>query len=462
VTWFILSLICLPAIFILAYPLLFRSVRTIGRNEGGMSVYRQQLNELDADIERGVLKEAEAEATKIEIQRRMLKLSADGSADASKSGSPLIAGILLLSTPVAAFILYGLLGNPDLPSKPLAERDIAAEKQDLAGSNLNTLVQKLAERLQEQPENLDGWILLARTLSRMERYQEAAETFLQATKIAPDDADLYVGAGENFYFKADGVISDDAAKAFEAAAKVDPSHAGARYYLALKDAQNGQEKAALDRWAALYEESDATAPYMRILHGRITEVAENLGQDVSALLASKDVMAAATAEEMPSPSEQDIQAAADMSAEDRQEMIQNMVARLAERMDEAPDFAGLMRLGNVYGTLGQHEKSAAAYGRAATLAPNDPNPLNLQAFALTQAAGKGAPPPPAAITLFEKVLTLDKNAPEALWYLGIVEAQKGNNEAALDYWKRLKLLAPADSQLYQNVTKAINALPQKQ
>ena len=52
------------------------------------------------------------------------------------------------------------MGSPEVPSSPLAARDIEAEKRQFAGRNLDTLVKRLAERLQEQPDNLDGWVLL--------------------------------------------------------------------------------------------------------------------------------------------------------------------------------------------------------------------------------------------------------------------------------------------------------------
>ncbi len=455
-TWLVLSLLCLPALFLLGYPLLSRKSTSVGRNEGGLSVYRQQLKELDSDIARGVLSEQEAEPTRLEIQRRLLRAAEAEEAQDSRQGGrmPVLAILLLLAVPVFSFALYGYLGSPDLKSKPLADRNITQEKRDLAGRDLGNLVKRLAEKLQENPDNVDGWILLARTLSRMERYEEAANTFLQATKITPGDVDLYVGAGENFYFQADGVVSDKAAEAFQAAYDLDPTHAGARYYLALKDAQNGQEEKALNAWIALFEESDPAAPFMRILRGRIMELAEKTGRNVAALLASK----ADPAPTRPGPSREDMEAAASMNEADRQQMVRDMVSRLADRMKENPDFGGLMRLGQVYGTLGQFDKSAEAYGRAVDLNGRDPAPLSGQAFALIRQEKEGSPPPDKAIELYRKVLSMDDTAPEALWYVGIAEARAGNKDEALKLWTKLQSLVPEGSPVRDNVSRAINAL----
>lgn len=455
-TWLILAALCLPALALLGYPLLSRRSQTVGRDEGGLAVYRQQLKELDADITRGVLSEQDAEPTRIEIQRRILRLGKSGSEDGNLTSGrmPLLTLGLVLVVTLSSFGLYSYLGSPGLASKPLASRNIALEKRDLAGRDLGNLVKRLAEKLQENPENLDGWILLARTLSRMERYEQAAETFLQATKLAPKDADLFVGAGENYYFKSDGMVSQKAVEAFEAAYALDPTHAGARYYLALHAAQNGRRQEALNSWMTLFEESDASAPYMRILRGRIAELAGEINVDVSALLSSKGEERSTQA----GPSQDDMQAAADMSKEDREQMIQEMVGRLAERMQAEPDFEGLMRLGQVYGTLGQFDKSAEAYGRAAEIDGGNPAPLAGQAFALIRHAEEGSPPPEEAVALYRRVLELDETAPEALWYVGIAEARAGNRETALQYWTRLKSLVPEGSQVSANVTRAINAL----
>jgi len=139
-------------------------------------------------------------------------------------------------------------------------------------------------------------------------------------------------------------------------------------------------------------------------------------------------------------------------------MIRSMVVRLADRMEETPEFDGLMRLGQVYGTLGDFEKSAGAYGRAAMLDDKNPEPLTLQASALIRNEEEGAPPSEAAIDLYRRVLAIDGDAPEALWYIGVYEARSGNSAAALKSWHKLQSLVPKDSALSANVSRAINAL----
>lgn len=455
--WFFVGAILVVSVGILIWPFTKKGLASISRTDGGLQVYKQQLNELTRDIEQGIISADEADSLAIEIKRRMLRVDRHeglNSADGSDINRLLMIG-LVLCIPLASLFIYFDLGSPDQQSQPLAARDLDAEKAAFAGNNIDQLIEKLIDGLKSQPDNLDGWILLARSLSRSERYKEAAETFIQATALAPNDPDLYVGAGENFYFYAEGVIGIDAEKAFLKARELDANHPGARYYLAVLQAQQGNEKEALEIWIKLFRDSPADAPFMAILERRITEAAEKTNMDLGTLFDDK------ADQTMTGPSEQDIAAASEMSAGDRQAMIASMVERLSARMEDAPDYEGLMRLGQVYATLNEFDKSADAYGRASELVKNDVAAMAAEAFALIQASDTPTDNPDRSIDLYRKVLSLDPQHPQALWYVGVYEAQAGRDAEALTLWTRLQKLSPEGSQVYQAVTKSIGELTNK-
>lgn len=455
--WFILSLILLLAVLTLVWPFLRREAPERRHVDQGLGVYRQQLDELAADAARGAVGKTDAESMEIEIKRRMLRLGrTEGKSPVnSESGKAFrpAAVFLAIAVPVACIGLYLDLGSPENPSRPLASRDIAAERTALQNQDAGALVQRLVAALQEQPENLDGWILLATTLSRMERYEQAAETFLKASILAPNTAELFVSAGENFYFAAEGHVSDTAALAFDKAYAIDPLNPGARYYLALRDAQAGDMNIALDKWIALYRDSPAEAPFMPVLKNRIEQTAAETGADLGDQLVDKE-----TIQSSPGPTSEDIANAADMTPEERQAMITSMVEGLAARMAETPDYEGLMRLGQVYGTLGEHGRAADAYARARAQRPDDLAALQGEAFAHVQAEGENGIPPAAAVTLYRDLLDKNPDHPQALWYLGVAEAAAENSAAARDYWTRLLSITKADSSLHIAATEAIKSL----
>ncbi|WP_169566227.1 c-type cytochrome biogenesis protein CcmI [Sneathiella limimaris] len=454
--WVVLCATLAFAAIILIWPFLWKSSRTAEDQLQGLDVYKYQLKELEEDVERGVVSEADAEPVRLEIKRRILRAGEEQQIKQKAETHLAVKAVLIvLVLSLGSLRLYSYLGSPDLPSKPLASRDIQAEKRQFATQDLGSLVKRLAEKLQEQPDNLDGWVLLARTLNRMSRYEDAANTYLQATRLAPEDADLYVGAAENFFFLADGTVSDAALQNFKKAYSLDPLHPGARFYLALYDAQNGELAVALTKWSNLYKDSEPEAPYMPILAKRIEAVASELGKDVSELLASKELPTGDKG-----PSREDMEAAAELSAADRQDMINSMVAGLADRMAENPDFPGLMKLGRAYSTLKQFEKSADAYSRAAVLQPKNPEPLVFQALALVLGS-EGREPPETALQVYRKILDLDETIPEAHWYLGVAAALKGDTQEARTHWEQMLKLVPEGSKIYANVQQAINSLSQQ-
>lgn len=455
--WVALIVILLIAVAILIWPFLRPAGNPRRHAERSLEVYRRQLDELAADVARGTISESDAASLEIEIKRRMLRLgrATEQPVEAVASGGSYrpLAITLAVAVPLVSLGLYALFGSPDQPSRPLASRDIAAEQAALRQGSGAELVQRLVEALKAEPENLDGWILLANTLSRLGRYEQAAETYLKAAILAPGAAELFVSAGENYYFAARGHVTDAAANAFEKAREIDPQNPGARYYLALRDFEKGGIETALDQWIALYEESPADAPFLPVLQRRIEEVAVTAGRDVSALIAAKT-----PAETPRGPSAEDVANAAAMTAEERQAMILSMVEGLAARMAETPDYDGLMRLAEAYGVLGRQEEAAKAYAGARELRPDDIAALAGEAFAHVRARGEKGVPPASAVSLYRELLNRVPNHPQALWYLGVAEATAGNTASAIDLWTRLQATTAADDPLHSAAGEAIKNL----
>ncbi|HKW52531.1 MAG TPA: tetratricopeptide repeat protein, partial [Stellaceae bacterium] len=308
----------------------------------------------------------------------------------------------------------------------------------------------LEQDLQAHPEDAEKWLLLARSAATLGQWQKSANAYQKAlalTKNRPDVASAY---GEMLVFAAEGIVTPRAQEAFTAALARAPKDMAARYYLALAAAQAGDAQAAIDAWQKLA--ADVAEPELRDrLRARIAETASNAG------IAAPKLAAPA------GPSAEDQTRAEQMTPEQRQQMIRGMVDGLAAKLKANPeDLDGWMRLARAYTVLGERDKAVDAYEQAARLKPDDTGIALAEADALIVDHSPQVPLPERAVALWRHVDTLDPKQPQALWYLGLAEAQQRHLAEASGYWQRLLPLLPEGSDQHKMVAAAIAALEGKQ
>lgn len=432
-----------------------------------VEVYRAQLAELEQDRARGVVDPADAEATRLEIARRLLaadRRRGRGVADApagDQAGAPgrRLAWVLAALIPAAALAGYLTLGDPELPSQPLALRD-PGERE--AVQRRMAEVEALAQALRDNPGDLAGWVEMGRRLSQLGRYGDAAEAFARAVGLSDGSVPVVGAYAQALVDAADGTVTPPAAAAFQQVLDDRPDDPRARYYLALADAQAGNAQAALDRWAALLAESPADAPWVPPLRQQIAAMAEELGID-PAEVTPEPAPPSETAGAGPAPGIDlgvdpgQAAAIANLSPEDQAAAIRGMVERLAARLEEEPgDVAGWLQLATSYRALGEEEQSVAALGRAAEAAPDDPDVLRAYADGLLRL--HGADLPPEFLATIEALYALDPDDPRALWVLGNRAADEGDTGTALDLLARLRDQLPDGGPERALVEERIEAL----
>ena len=140
-------------------------------------------------------------------------------------------------------------------------------------------------------------------------------------------------------------------------------------------------------------------------------------------------------------------------------MIENMVKRLAARMAESPDdLEGWLRLGRAYSVLEERDKAIDAFARAAAQAPENLEVLVDYAHALMKTVPQGGALPERLVDVMREIEALDPRQPDALWFLGVADAQAGRKEAAAARWRRLLTLMPPDSQAHTLVARELAEL----
>jgi cytochrome c-type biogenesis protein CcmH len=184
---------------VLLRPLLKQAGTAVGRErEKTLPVYRQQFVELEQDKASGLLTEDQYQAARQELERRLLEEvgSVDKVAPMAAQSVNVrgVALALVIIVPTASSVLYWSLGNPVAMTHPAAGGLTAsageADDSRAMEEGLNTLIERLRQRLEQNPDDGTGWTLLARSYMVMERYAEAVPVFEKAVALNPNDASL--------------------------------------------------------------------------------------------------------------------------------------------------------------------------------------------------------------------------------------------------------------------------------
>jgi cytochrome c-type biogenesis protein CcmH len=360
--WIVLACLTAIVLLVLLRPLTSNDAKDIAPEAFDAAVYRDQLGEIESDRARGLIGNAEAEAARIEIARRLLRADSREQASdrAAKSSNAKIAATIVVAValPVLAFGFYLVYGSPRLPDQPLAARleDPASDR------NLETLVARVEARLREHPEEGEGWEVIAPVYLGWRRYSDAAEAYGEAIRLLGPSGKRLSGQGQALVLANNGVVTEEARRALEHALELDPTLVEPRILLTIAKEQDGQFAAAIADWKALLAKQQGDAPWREMVEKRIAEDEAHLaGKPV----AETEQGPPAQGNAKGGPSAEEIAAAQNMSPADRQAMIERMVQGLSARLDQqGDDLPGWLKLVRAYSMLDRKDDALKALARA--------------------------------------------------------------------------------------------------
>lgn len=356
--WLLFALMTAAAIFAVLWPL---SRATRERRAGGdVAVYRDQLDEIARDRASGLIGEAEAEAARVEVSRRLIAAAdAAGQPDTQPAAGAnfrrrAAAVAILVALPAIGAALYLILGSPDLPGQPLSARATAPPHNQ----SLETLVARVEAHLEQNPQDGRGWEVIAPVYVRLGRLEDAVKARRNALRINKDERrkpDLEAELGETLIAAANGVVTQEAKAAFDRAVAQDPRHPKARFFLGVAAHQDGEGGKALAIWRDIAREG-AESPW--------------------GLMARRALASVEGAAPAPGPSAEDVAASEQMEPQDRAAMIRGMVERLAERLkSDGSDVEGWLRLVRAYTVMGDRERALSAVADARRALGHDADKL---------------------------------------------------------------------------------------
>lgn len=377
VLWLIFASLTAAALIAVLWPLWRGRKSDADRAEYDTAIYRDQLDEIDSDLERGLIAEREAEAAKTEISRRLLAAAstdedgaeAPGASARSRTAIAALACIVLC-IPLASLALYLVYGSPNLPGQPLAARlEAPSDAQNLA-----SLVARVEARLRDHPEDGEGWDVIAPVYLRHRRYDDAADAYGKALRLLGETPGRLSGYAESLVGVNNGIVNEEARRAFAKVLAQDPARLKARYWLATALEQDGRFAEAAKAWREMLSRGDERAPWRRVVEQRLhVAEARRDGREVVAAAPS----ASAGNEDAPGPSAADVEAARQMTPEQRSAMINQMVEGLAERLkSDGKNLQGWLRLVRAYTVLGRRDAAREALSTARQNLAEDPAALS--------------------------------------------------------------------------------------
>ncbi len=356
--------------------------------ESDLLVYKDQLAEIDRDVARGILPETEADAVRLEVKRRILAADKQAQNEAKQKDGPSRgpAVALVVAVVAAAGALYATIGAPGYPDLPLerrialieearetrpgqvqAEAEAALRNRPVpdVDEEFMSLMEQLRTALEERPDDVQGFRLLAQNEARLGRFSEARQAQERVVSLIGDDASAadWVELAELMVAAADGYVSPEAEAAVSEALSLDPSLGLARYYKGLAEAQVGRTDLAYQTWRALLAESRRTDPWVRVIENELPAVAEMAGVPFRP-------------EQRPDFGENE---------EMIREMVEGLAARLANQGGTAEDWA---RLVHSLAVLGEHDQAEAIAAEARTVFASDQEAIDMIARALQGSGGR--------------------------------------------------------------------------
>ncbi len=263
-----------------------------------------------------------------------------GVASAASPRTMLIGAIVLVALAGAVFLFRGP-ATTESGSESASGAPSGAPSQAL--DDVDTMIGRLAKRLEQNPNDGEGFRMLGWSYVMTGHPEKALEPYRRAITLLPQSAIAHAGYGEAMVGVAKDTVTPEAKAEFDRAIALDRNEPRARFFQALWLAQHGQEKQALEQWITLANDGPADAAWQEDLHKRIRDTASKLGVDVSSRLKNPPPVAAAAA--APPIDSAAMQSASSLPASDRQAMVDQMVEGLAAKLRANPkDADGWIRL----------------------------------------------------------------------------------------------------------------------
>lgn len=287
--WMLATLMTVIALLFILPPLLRsrQGIDIVDRNRLNTEVIKDQLAELRTDLEIGKLDEQAYNAARQDLQRELLDdVDDDGSVvrSAGERSGRWVAVVLLVMLPALSIPLYQKLGQYNIIER-LAQGPGAAVAPGQKHT-LEEMVGKLAIRMRQEPENVEGWIMLGRSYATMGRYRDAENAYAKAYRLDKDNPVLITDYADIMVTANGGNFTDEAGSLLENAIALNPREIKALWLSGHWKYQQGQYIEAIARWQQAATLLPAGNENIAVINQQIQQAKLQLGEAGTALEAT--------------------------------------------------------------------------------------------------------------------------------------------------------------------------------
>ncbi|MGH9970300.1 MAG: c-type cytochrome biogenesis protein CcmI [Pyrinomonadaceae bacterium] len=282
--WLVCAVFVAIALAFVLPPLLpgaGKKAHDAGQKEANIAVYRDQIAELTTDLGNGLISREQYEQDRVEMERRMLDDVASSS-EGKRKAKPEREGrravyLVALGLPVLAVAIYLRIGNPNATSTTVPSQPATTASGEVSQQRIEANVAALARRLEQNSNDVQGWIMLARSYTALAKYKEASQAYARATALKTDDADLWADYAFVLATANGEKLAGEPTEIIAKALKLDPENPKALELAGIAAFEVKDYKRAIDYWQKLMNKLSPNSEEALSLSQRIQEAQTRAG-----------------------------------------------------------------------------------------------------------------------------------------------------------------------------------------
>ncbi len=281
--WILCAALLLVALTFVVLPLWRKTAKSndVLRDAANLEILRDQSVELDADLKNSLLSQESYEQGRHELQVRLIEevKATDTPVIVPRSPARVLAMVLVVLIPLCSVLLYLKIGN----SGAMLPQEKHAANEEFGVLRSEVALQELEAKLVKLPENPDGWLVLARSYSELQRFPEAVRAYEQLVKLVPNESQLWTNYADALAMANNQSLLGEPTRMLVKALALDPNNNTALALAGSAAMERGDYVTAITHWQKLLSLLPPDYPDIQMIQGGVKQAREYLAMQKGGL-----------------------------------------------------------------------------------------------------------------------------------------------------------------------------------